>query len=176
MTPEELDGRIGEGWGGVKPNGSHVNIVLARRGSVTAAAATSMLAHPSPGHTPVLVCVGEEESRYEPVWPPTLMMNKATCVNERHETLTWGAAQLGIAQGVLDAVADGIIEATQDLIVLVAVWVAPTADDETALRRANRESVRKAIGMCVEGRAPDAVARLVAGRDSVTSPFYGGDP
>lgn len=175
MTPEELDGRIGEGWSGVKPNGSHVNVVLARRGSVTAAAATSMLAHPSPGHTPVLVCVGEEESRYEPVWPPTLMMNKATALDDRHQTLTWGAAQVGIAQGVLDAVADGLIEATQDLIVLVAVWVDPAAEDETALRLANREAVRKAIGMCVEGRDPDAVARLVAGRDSVTSPFYSGD-
>lgn len=174
MTPEELDGRIGEGWGGVKPNGSHVNVVLARRGSATAAAAIGMLAHPSPGHTPVLVCVGPEEARYEPVWPPTLMMNKATAVDERHETLTWGAAQLGIAQGVLDAVADGVLEATGDLLVLVAVWVDPRADDETALRRANRESTRKAIGMCVEGRDPAASARLVAGRDAVKSPFYGG--
>lgn len=174
MSPDELDGRIGEGWGGVKPNGSHVNVVLARRGSPTAAAATSMLAHPSPGHTPVLVCVGEAESAYEPVWPPTLMMNKATATDERHQTLTWGAAQLGIAQGVLDAVADGLIEATQDLIVLVAVWVDPAAEDETALREANRAATRKAIGMCVEGRDPEAVARLVEARDSVTSPFYGG--
>ena len=31
MTPAELDGRIGEGWGGVKPNGIHVNVVLAER-------------------------------------------------------------------------------------------------------------------------------------------------
>ena len=53
-----LDGRIGEGWGGDGPNGAHINVVLARRGSPTAAAAVSMLAHPSPGHTPVLVCVG----------------------------------------------------------------------------------------------------------------------
>jgi len=174
VTPDELDGRIGEGWGGVKPNGSHVNVVLARRGSATAAAAIGMLAHPSPGHTPVLVCVGPEEARYEPVWPPTLMMNKATAVDERHETLTWGAAQLGIAQGVLDAVADGVLEATGDLLVLVAVWVDPRADDETALRRANRESVRKAIGMCVEGRDPAASARLIAGRDALTSPFYSG--
>jgi formaldehyde-activating enzyme len=172
---DELDGRIGEGWGGVKPNGSHVNVVLARRGSPTAAAAISMLAHPSPGHTPVLVCVGPDEAHYEPVWPPTLMMNKATAVDERHETLTWGAAQLGIAQGVLDAVADGVIEATGELLVLVAVWVDRTADDETAVRQANRASVRKAIGMCVTGRDPEAAARLVAGRDSVRSPFYSGD-
>ena len=175
MTPDELDGRIGEGWGGVKPNGSHVNVVLARRGSPTAAAAIGMLAHPSPGHTPVLVCVGPEEARYEPVWPPTLMMNKATARDAQHETMTWGAAQLGIGQGVLDAVADGLLEATDDLLVLVAVWVDPNARDETAVRLANREAVRKAIGTCVHGRDPEAAARLVAGRDSLQNPFYGGD-
>jgi formaldehyde-activating enzyme len=171
---EELDGRIGEGWGGEAPNGSHVNVVLARRGSPTAAAAVSMLAHPSPGHTPVLVCVGETQQAYEPVWPPTLMMNKATAVEERHQTITWGAAQLGIGQGVLDAVADGLLEPTGDLYVLVAVWVDPQADDEAAVRAASRAAVRKALGVCVEGRDPGAAARLVAGRDELTNPFYAG--
>jgi formaldehyde-activating enzyme len=171
---DELDGRIGEGWGGEKPNGSHVNVVLARRGSPTAAAALSMLAHPSPGHTPVLVCVGKTEADYEPVWPPTLMMNKATATEDRHQTITWGAAQLGIAQGVLDAVAAGLVEATGDLLVLVAVWVDPGADDETAVRFANREAVRKAIRTCVEGRDPAAAAALVERRDELMSPFYSG--
>ena len=175
MNLDELDGRIGEGWGGEVPNGSHVNVVLARRGSPTAAAALSMLANPTPGHTPVLVTVGETESDYEPVWPPTLMMNKATATENRHQTVTWGAAQLGIGQGVLDAVADGVIEATGDLLVLVAVWVDPRADDETALRLANRAAVRKAIGTCVEGRDPRAAAALVERRDELKSPFYSGD-
>ena len=174
MNPEELDGRIGEGWGGTAPNGSHVNVVLARRGSPTFASAVGMLAQPSPGHTPVLVCVGETQQAYEPVWPPTLMMNKATATEERHQTITWGAAQLGIGQGVLDAVADGLLEASGDLLVLVAVWVDPRAGDETAVRRANREAVRKAIGTCVEGRDPHAAARLVEQRDALTNPFYGG--
>ena len=142
MNVEELDGRVGEGWSGEDPNGSHVNVVLARRGSPTAAAAIGMFAHPSPGHTPVLCCVGATKQDYEPIWPPTLMMNKATALDERHQTITWGAAQLGIGQGVLDAVADGLIEATGDLYVLVAVWVHPDAEDETAVRRANREAVR----------------------------------
>ena len=86
MNIDDLDGRIGDGWGGVKPNGSHVNVVLAARGSATFAAAVGMFAQPSPGHTPVLVCVGPDEASYEPVWPPTLMMNKATARDERHET------------------------------------------------------------------------------------------
>ncbi|GIU95988.1 MAG: aldehyde-activating protein [Gaiellaceae bacterium] len=175
MSLDHLDGRIGEGWGGVAPNGAHVNVVLARRGSPTAAAAVSMLAHPSPGHTPVLVCVGPTQAEYEPVWPPTLMMNKATAVEERHQTLTWGAAQLGIGQGVLDAVADGLLEATGELVVLVAVWVDPAAEDETAVREASRAATRKAIGVCVEGRDPAAAASLVERRDSLRNPFYGGE-
>jgi formaldehyde-activating enzyme len=175
MTLDDLDGRIGEGWSGVVPNGSHVNVVLARRGSPTAAAAVSILAHPSPGHTPVLCCVGATPQEYEPIWPPTLMMNKATATEELHQTITWGAAQLGIGQGVLDAVADGLVEPTADLIVLVAVWVDPRATDEAAVRLANREAVRKAIGVCVEGRDPAAAAALVERRDSLTSPYYRGD-
>jgi len=59
--------------------------------------------------------------------------------------------------------------------VLVAVWVDPRAQDETAVRAANREAVRKAIGTCVSGRDPEAAARLVERRDTLTNPFYGGD-
>jgi formaldehyde-activating enzyme len=175
VSSEELDGRIGEGWSGTAPNGSHVNVVLASRGSPTAAAAISMLAHPTPGHTPVLVCVGPTQAEYEPIWPPTLMMNKATALDERHQRMTWGAAQLGIGQGVLDAVADGLLAATGDLLVLVAVWVDPAATDETAVRIANREAVRKAIGVCVDGRDPDAAAALVERRDALRNPFYSGE-
>jgi 5,6,7,8-tetrahydromethanopterin hydro-lyase len=174
MSVDELDGCIGEGWSGDAPNGSHVNVVLARRGSPTFASAVSMLSNPSPGHTPVLVCVGETPSDYEPVWPPTLMMNKSTATDDRHQTITWGAAQLGIAQGVLDAVADGLIDATGDLLVLVAVWVDPGASDETAVRVANRAAVRKAIGVCVDGRDPAAAVALVSRRDDLKSPFYSG--
>ena len=82
------------------------------------------------------------------------MMNKATALDDRHETITWGAAQLGIGQGVLDAVADGLLEATGDLIVLVAVWVDPAADDETAVRLANRAAVRKAHRHLRRGTRP----------------------
>jgi formaldehyde-activating enzyme len=172
---QDLDGRIGEGWGGLSPNGVHVNVVLARRGSPTAAAAVGMFAHPSPGHTPVLVCVGPDQTSYEPVWPPTLMMNKATALDERHQTLTWGAGQLGIAQGVLDAVADDLLEPTGDVYVLVAIWIDASAHDETALRQAARDAVRKALGVCVEGRDSDAARALVERRDTLKSPFYSGE-
>ena len=174
-APRDLDGAIGEGYGGPPgANGSHVNVVLARRGTATAAALLGTFTTPTPGHTPILVVVGEDQPSYEPVWPPTIMINKATALEERHQTITWGAAQLGIAQGVLDAVADGLLEPTDDVLVFVCVWVDPAADDETTVRGANRQAVRKAIGVAVHGRDPDAARALGARRDEVTSPFYGG--
>jgi formaldehyde-activating enzyme len=173
----DLDGRLAEGWGGAPgANGSHVNVVLATRGTATWAALVGTFTTPTPGHTPILVVVGEDQPSYEPVWPPTIMINKATALEDRHQTITWGAGQLGIAQGVLDAVADGLIEATDDLLVLVCIWIDPGADDETAVRDASREATRRAIGAAVSGRDPDAARALVERRDSLTSPFYGGRP
>lgn len=171
-----LDGRIGEGWGGAPgPNGAHVNVVLGVRGTATAAAIIGTFTTPSPGHTPILVVVGEAQDRYEPVWPPTVMINKATATDDRHQTITWGAGQLGIAQGVLDAVADGLLEPTGELVVLVCIWIDPGASDETAVRDAARTATRTAIGVAVEGRDKDLALDLVSRRDSLTSPFYGGE-
>ena len=110
-----------------------------------------------------------------PIWPPTLMMNKSTALDEHHQTLTWGAAQLGIGQGVLDGVAGGLIEATNELIVMVCIWVDPAATDETAVRHACRAATLGGIEECVNGRSAAAVQRLVDERDTLASPFYHGD-
>jgi formaldehyde-activating enzyme len=175
MSFEHLDGRIGEGWGGKPgPDGCHVNVVLGVRGSPTAAALVGTFTTPAPGHTPILVVVGESQDSYEPVWPPTIMINKATALDERHQTITWGAGQLGIAQGVLDAVADGLLEPSGDLVVLACVWIDAAASDETAVRDAARVATRNAVGVAVHGRDADAARALVDRRDSMTSPFYGG--
>jgi formaldehyde-activating enzyme len=173
VTPSaDIDGRIGQGWGGRGTDGSHVNVVLARRGSATAAAIMTAFTSPAPGHTPVLVCVGPDQPSYEAVVPPTIMMNKSTATEERHQTITWGAAQLGIGQGVLDAVADGLLAPDLDTIVFVAVWVDPGAEDETAVRGANREAVRRAIGEAINGPGPGVAERLVRERDTLANPFY----
>ena len=176
MTPSgNLDGAIGQGWGGLSPDGAHVNVVLARRGSATAAALMTTFTSPAPGHTPVLVCVGPDQPSYEAVVPPTIMMNKATAVEARHQTITWGAAQLGIGQGVLDAVADGLLDGDRETIVFVAIWVDVAARDETAVRHASRDATRAAIGEAVTGADPAVVKRLVRERDTLANPFYGGE-
>ena len=169
-----LDGAIGEGWSGIDPDGCHVNVILARRGSTTAAALMTAFTTPRQGHSPILVCVGPDKDHYEPIWPPTVMMNKATLAGDRHAKITYGATQLGVGQGVLDAVADDLLPPTDDTIVFVAVWIDTGATDETAVRTAARLATRKAVGMAVSGRDPAAARGLAERRDNLRSPYYSG--
>jgi len=171
--PHTFDGKIGEGWSGADPDGAHVNVVLAERGTATAAALLTTFTSPSPGHAPILVVVGEDKDHYEPVWPPTIMINKATALEPLHQKITWGAGQLGIAQGVLDAVAEDLIPCSGDLIVFVAIYIDPGATDETAVRVASRAATLKGVRTARHGR-DEAARALVDRRDTVTSPFYSG--
>jgi 5,6,7,8-tetrahydromethanopterin hydro-lyase len=170
---DALDGRIGEAWAGEVPNGSHINLVVAGRGSPTAAAAAGALASPRPGHAPFLVCLGAGNL----VRPATVVVNKSTLESEALRRITWGAAQLGIGQGVLDAVADGLLDAAEahDLVLLVALWVDPAAHDETAVRVANREAMRAAIAKAVEDPSADAVQAMAEWREDAANAFYAGE-
>ena len=162
-----MDGLIGEAWAGESPDGCHVNVVLAERGSATAAAAVGALASPSPGHTPFLVCHGPGNV----VRPATVFVNKTTIDSDTLGRLTWGAAQLGVGQGVLDVVDDGLLPA-DDVVVLAVVWIDPDAADETALKRSCREAMRIAIADALQ--PPDA-KELAARREDATNGFYSGD-
>jgi 5,6,7,8-tetrahydromethanopterin hydro-lyase len=170
---DPMDGRIGEAWAGDVPDGSHINLVIARRGSPTAAAAVGALASPRPGHAPFLACLGAGNV----VRPATIVVNKSTLESETLTRITWGAAQLGIAQGVLDAVADGLLdaEAAADLVLLVALWVDPAASDETAVREANREAMHGAIANALAPDAAGAARALADRREDAANAFYGGE-
>ena len=171
---DRLDGAVGEGWSGKVPNGSHINLVLARRGSPTAAAAAAVLASPRPGHIPILACL---KGAGTPVRPVTIVVNKVSLGSDTLRRMTWGAAQLGIAQGVLDAVAEGLLDAEEaaDVLLLVAVWVDPDAEDETAVRSANREATRAAIGDALEPPPAADVRALAEQREEAMNAYYQGD-
>jgi 5,6,7,8-tetrahydromethanopterin hydro-lyase len=162
-----MDGLIGEAWAGESPDGCHLNVVLAERGSSTAAAGVGALANPSPGHTPFLVCLGPGNI----VRPATIFVNKTTIDDDTLGRLTWGAAQLGVGQGVLDVVADGRLPA-DDVVVLAVVWIDPEAGDETALKRSCREAMRTAIADALQ---PADADELVERREDATNGYYAGD-
>lgn len=170
---DPLDGRIGEAWSGEAPNGSHINVVLGRRGSPTAAAIVGALTAPRPGHLPFLACLELGAA----IRPRTVVVNKSTVESDLHGRITWGAAQLGIAQGVMDAVAEGLIDQVDadDLVLLVPVWVDPAAEDETAVRAANRRAMRDAIADALSPASPDLIRELADRREDAHNAYYTGD-
>lgn len=172
--PRDLDGRVAQGWGGDAPNGVHVNLILARRGSATAAAMTSAFASPSVGFTPILACAGANQRSYETIQPITILLPKTAPANEFGQTLISGAVQVGTGQAVLDAVADRLIAGDQEHLIFVSVWVDPAADDERSVRDSAREAVDAALREALGGRDPAQVAAMVNGRVRLTHPFYGG--
>lgn len=112
----------------------------------------------------------------EPARSDTVIVSKNTLTDDRQARLTWGAAHPGVSQGVLDAVADGVPQASEaaDRVLLVPVWVDPAASDETALRLANREATRAAIANAVAPPAAADVLALAERREEAGNAYYGG--
>src|SRR5689334_25102172 len=100
--------RIGEGFAGTGANAAHVNTVLGAKDGPVGAAWATALATPRLGHAPFVVVVQPNV----PVKPFTLFVNKAAVdpgQNEQHAHLTWGAAQAGVASGVIAALGAGVV-------------------------------------------------------------------
>lgn len=173
-TKNSLDGRFAQAWGGTNPNGVHVNVLLAARGSATAAAMSTAFCSPTKGFTPILVCVGPDQPSYQTLNPPTIMLNKVAVETDKMSSLLAGACQVGIAQAVLDSVANGLLKANQDTVVFVSVWVSPDASEDNAVRAAARQATEAGVREAVNGRTSEDVERLVSERDTITHPFYGG--
>lgn len=100
-------------------------------------------------------------------------MNKAAIASELHARLTWGAAQAGVASGVMDAVASGAVAPgdVDDLLLIAAVWVDPAARDPQAVYRNNREATRAALD--AGRRRLPALADVLAARARPGNPFFG---
>jgi 5,6,7,8-tetrahydromethanopterin hydro-lyase len=160
--------QIGEGFVGAGPDAAHINSVLGALGGPVEIAWASALAQPSAGHTPFMVVA-------QPglvVKPLTLFVNKAAIVDDRHGELTWGAAQAGVARGVVDALTAGVVDPdlADDLLLIVAVWVNPAATDAAAVF-ANNAAATLAALQAGRDRSP-AVADVVAARDAIHNPYF----
>jgi 5,6,7,8-tetrahydromethanopterin hydro-lyase len=160
---------LGEGFSGDGPNAAHINTMLGDKDGPVGAAWATALATPRAGHTPFVVVVKPNV----PVKPMTLFVNKATVdpANDTHAQLTWGAAQAGVAAGVVAALRKGVIAAEDaDALVLVAaVWVNPAADDEEAVYANNAESTLAAL---TAGRDGTPTAQAVFDAGEPQNPYF----
>ena len=160
--------QIGESFVGDGANAAHVNTVFGHREGPAGVAWATALATPSQGHVPFVTVLRPSL----PVKPLTLFVTKAAPASDDHGLLIWGPAQAGIAAGVADALASGVIsrEQADSHVIIAAVWVNPAADDAELVFANNRESARIALS---NGAAslPETDA-VIAARDSPTNPFF----
>jgi len=160
--------QIGESFVGEGAEAAHINTVLGDRHGPVGTAWATALATPHQGHIPFVAVLRPNL----PVKPLTLFVNKAPVLDDAHANLTWGAAQAGVAGGVADAVAEGIIseQAAEDLVLIVAVWVNPNARNAGLVYRNNRAATRNALQAGDQGTPK--VADVLAARDAPYNPFF----
>jgi 5,6,7,8-tetrahydromethanopterin hydro-lyase len=141
--------QIGEAFVGEGVNAAHINTVLGLKGGPVETAWATALATPRQGHASFVVA-------HQPslaVKPLTLFVNKAEIRGDRHAELTWGAAQAGVARGVVEAVRKSVVpaEAVDGLLLIVAAWVNWEADDDGVVYANNSEATRSALEAGAQG-------------------------
>lgn len=169
LMTDATDTQFGEAFVGSGAEAAHVNTVLGRKGGPVETSFTTALATPRQGHAAFVAVVRPGL----PVKPLTLFVNKAELKGERHSRLTWGAAQAGVASGVLWAVADGVVQPhdVDDLLLIAAVWVDPLAEFEALVYENNRQATRHALD---QGRLRQpGLDTLLAVAETPQNPFFG---
>lgn len=161
--------QIGEGFSGEGVNAAHVNTMLGAKDGPVGAAWATALATPRAGHVPFVVVVKPNV----PVKPMTLFVNKATidAPDGLHAGFTWGAAQAGVAAGVVAAVRKEIVpqQDAHDLVLITAVWVNPAAHDEEAVYANNATATLNAL---VAGRDDAPTLRTVFDAGPPENPYF----
>lgn len=163
-----MKGQYGEAYAGHGLDAAHVNTVLgAKHGPVETAWATA-IATPRDGHAAFVVVA----SPNVPVLPMTLFVNKATIASREHASMTWGAAQLGVAAGVLDAVESHVIApySLTSLLLIAAVWVDPAARSADAVFENNREATTEALRRGTVAEVD--LEALLNARDHLVNGYY----
>ncbi len=162
---------IGEGFSGEGPEAAHLNTLLGLRSGPLGTAFATALASPTTGHIPFLV-VWEPNV---PITPATLFINKAAVESERHGELTWGAAQAGVALGVTRYANERFSElgATDDFLLIAAVWVDPSATDEDLVFQNNAEATYTALVRGAQHPQPTTAIDSLRAGGFPSNPYLG---
>lgn len=163
---------VGESFVGDGVNAAHLNTVLGDRDGPAGTAWATALGSPSAGHVPFVAVLRPSL----PVKPMTLFVSKAAPADDGHGVLIWGPAQAGVAGGVADAVAEGVIapDHTDTHVLIAAVWVNPGADDADTVYLNNRRATLNALRN--GARHAPSLDAVLAARANVGNPFYTAPP
>lgn len=144
---------IGESFYGLDNEGNfnaaHTNVIIGEKNGAAGTALTTAMATPRQGYIPFMAI----HAPNIPVKPATLFAAKAEISGELHGNATWGAAQAGVARGVLDAVEKEIIteEMQKNWCIIACVWVNPSCNDLDIVYVNQRQAMYEAIERAFSG-------------------------
>ncbi|GLK81184.1 formaldehyde-activating enzyme [Methylopila turkensis] len=125
------------------------------------------------GHTRVFALLNTDIM----VRPVTLCVSKVTVDNPRYTNILMGTVQFAIANGVLDAVREGLIpkEKANDLGIICSVWLAPSIVevenlDHKALFDIHRKGMTQAIRKAMSNEP--TIDWLLENQERITHKYY----
>ena len=105
------------------------------------------------------------------VKPLTLIVPTVTVRGMRQASLVYGPAQAAVAKAVVDTVDEGFIpkSAVDDLLVIVNVFVHPSAVDRKRVYINNYKAMRHALRKAIENRP--GIEELLQNKERAKHPF-----
>ena len=151
ITPKKIsdfDLKVGEALVGSRVELAHIDLLIGKKDGPVGNAYAQALTSPEEGREGLQVILEPNMQ----VKPPTIMIPTIRPTSLRHASLTYGPAQAAIAKAVMQCVEDGILpkELTEQIVIIVNVFVHPSASARKRIFINNFKATRNAIRKAME--------------------------
>ncbi|MCK5318350.1 MAG: 4-hydroxy-tetrahydrodipicolinate synthase [Anaerolineales bacterium] len=152
VTPQKISDfslKVGESLVGNRAELAHIDLLIGSKDGPVGDAYARALTHPAKGREGLQVILEPNMQ----VKPATIMIPTVKVTSLRHASLTYGPAQAAVAKAVMKCVEDGILpkEAADDILIVVNVFVHPSASARKRIFINNYKATRNAIRKAMEG-------------------------
>jgi len=152
ITPQKISDfelKVGESLVGNRVELAHIDLLIGKKDGPVGNAYAQALTNPEEGREGLQVILEPNMQ----VKPPTIMIPTVRPTSLRHASLTYGPAQAAIAKAVMQCVEDGILpkELTDEIVLIVNVFVHPSASARKRIFINNFKATRNAIRKAMEG-------------------------
>ncbi len=152
ITPQKISDfelKVGESLVGDRVELAHIDLLIGKKDGPVGNAYAQALTSPEEGREGLQVILEPNMQ----IKPPTIMIPTVRPTSLRHASLTYGPAQAAIAKAVMQCVEDGILpkELADDIVLIVNVFVHPSASARKRIFINNYKATRNAIRKAMEG-------------------------
>jgi len=161
--------KIGEALIGDGNELAHVDLIIGDKNGPAGTAFTNGMTQLSIGHTPLLSVIRPNLMTK----PATLIIPKVTIGDLDDASKIFGPAQTAVGRAVADAVEEGIIkkEDSEDLVLLVSVFIHPEAKDYRKIYQYNYGATKLAIKRAMDSYP--SINKVLKEKDRGTHPIMG---